>query len=67
MFDSLVACRSEVGADEGAFHKFISIAAQHTAIEHLARPLTLSLRQATRLCKSFFCEPSGPSENSIAY
>jgi uncharacterized protein YbjT (DUF2867 family) len=44
----LVACRSEVVTDEGAFHKFISIAALHTATEHLACPLTLSLRQATR-------------------
>ena len=43
----LVACRSEVVTDEGAFHKFISIAALHTATEHLACPLTLSLRQAT--------------------
>jgi hypothetical protein len=41
-----VACRSEVVTDEGAFHKFISIA--HCAgLEHLACPLTLSLRQAT--------------------
>jgi hypothetical protein len=43
----LVACRSEVVTDESAFHKFISIAALHTATEHLACPLTLSLRQAT--------------------
>ena len=42
-----MACRSEVVTDEGAFHKFISIAALHTATEHLACPLTLSLRQAT--------------------
>ena len=41
-----MACRSEVVTDEGAFHKFISIAALHTATEHLACPLTLSLRQA---------------------
>src|SRR5438067_12237812 len=43
----LVACRSEVVTDEGAFHKFISIAALHTATEDLACPLTLSPRQAT--------------------
>ena len=48
-FDTLVACRSEVVTDEGAFHKFISIAALHTATQHLACPLTLSLRQATRM------------------
>jgi hypothetical protein len=50
MYDPLVACRSEVVTDEGAFHKFISIAALHTATEHLACPLTLSLRQATSVC-----------------
>jgi hypothetical protein len=44
---SLVACRSEVVTDEGAIHKFIFIAALQTATEHLACPLTLSLRQAT--------------------
>ena len=43
-----MACRSEVVTDEGAFHKFISIAALHTATEDLACPLTLSPRQATR-------------------
>lgn len=42
-----MACRSEVVTDEGAFHKFIFIAALHTATEYLACPLTLSLRQAT--------------------
>ena len=42
-----MACRSEVVTDEGAFHKFISIAALHTATEDLACPLTLSPRQAT--------------------
>jgi hypothetical protein len=45
----LVACRSEVVTDEGAFHKFISVAALHTATQHLACPLTLSLRQATSI------------------
>jgi hypothetical protein len=43
----LVACRSEVVTDVGAFHKFISVAALHTATQRLACPLTLSLRQAT--------------------
>jgi MFS family permease len=31
IFVGLVACRSEVVTDKGAFHKFISIAALHTA------------------------------------
>jgi chloride channel protein, CIC family len=44
-----VACRSEVVTDEGAFHKFISIAALHRATEHLACPLTFSPRQAAAL------------------
>jgi hypothetical protein len=43
----LVACRSKVVTDEGAFQKFISIAALHTATKHLPGPLTLSPRQAT--------------------
>ena len=47
-----MACRSEVVTDEGAFHKFISIAALHTATEDLACPLTLSPRQATSLQKA---------------
>ena len=42
-----MACRSEVVTDEGAFHKFMSIAALHTATQHLACPLTSFLRQAT--------------------
>jgi hypothetical protein len=45
----LVTCRSKVVTDEGAFHKFISIAALHTATKHLPGPLTLSPRQATRV------------------
>src|SRR5438876_9875169 len=57
----LVACRSEVVTDEGAFHKFISIAALHTATQHLACPLTLSLRQATSGvfsdCAAYACSP----------
>jgi hypothetical protein len=43
----LVACRSKVVTDGGAFHKFISIAALHTATKHIPGPLTLSPRQAT--------------------
>jgi hypothetical protein len=42
-----MACRNEVVTDEAAFHKFISIAALHTATQHLACPLTVSLRRAT--------------------
>jgi hypothetical protein len=38
-----MAYRSEVVTDEGALHKFISIAALHTVTEHLACPLTNSL------------------------
>jgi hypothetical protein len=37
------ALGSEVVTDEGALHKFISIAALHTVTEHLACPLTNSL------------------------
>jgi hypothetical protein len=44
-----VVCRSEVVTDEGAFHKFISIAALHRATEHLACPLTSSPRQTAAL------------------
>jgi hypothetical protein len=64
-----VACRSEVVTDEGAFHKFISIAALHTANNErepfIVKSISVVPRgRLTRETTFVLCFLTGPSGSS---